>query len=843
MTDSTLETPSPRFGPAPTWARLVVLLLFAAMAWMRLVHIDADPPQDLDWSGGVFFDEGMLAHDARERVLFGRAPVDDWSDVYVSPVLSYLKRATFVLFGVGIAQVRLVPVAFSLATLALVYFLAKHANGWRFGILAMCLLGFAHVFAMFNRVGLTETSVLFVMVLAAFFWLEAWARLDVRTGTATLTNASLVCFAAAGASTFLSYVWKSYPSFLTVPFVALLVLTRRRPTGANQLPPRAAAAAAAAIVLGALLVALPWYVLFVRRYAPQIHQAMQFYESQSIPTSLRQLVANVVELSFFRVFARDPAMLYLAAGYLGLLIHRSFHAPERLVPFDVFFGLWFVAHFAFDAILNYQPVRYHVPVMPAMSILMARAIAEGARLRALPFPPRLRWVAFPFLWIWLALFTSHLPLPFDVLWRQLAGARARPPSGAQVLAFWLVAAAAVLLALTLIGRFVRRREIALPRLVAPALLGVAPLVCFAAIEGRDYLEWVMHPKHLVRDRSHELGARLHDRWIAGLAAPELALENRLHALHVYPSFFNDHDLFGRFPITHLLLDSHQREQTFYFATYPETMRRAVLIDAFPLASANFVLLSLAEPFVERTESPTAVAGDPTSFTASARIVNPPRGDAREVQLGWTLIPETPPGTESPPPRITGPPSEPILLAPGASHDFPIRGVAPPGTSHLLAYVLPPHRATLAARFFDHESGALEPDPDAEFGEAWHTGVAAGRKAYALYGPYLQFGPGRIHTYVRLRSGRKKAAGAIARIEVARGMGRGVLWSRELTSNELVANGPYTVHELEYLHDQTQNLEFRVYTFGRADLWVDRVTIEYAPGAPADGTIVVPSGPT
>ncbi len=843
MTESTFAAQPRRFGPSPTWARIGVLALFAALAWMRLVHITADPPTDLDWSGGVFFDEGMLAHDARERVLFGRPPVDDWSDVYVSPVLACVKRATFALVGVGIAQVRLIPVAFSLVTLALVYFLAKHAYGWRFGVLATCLLGFGHVFAMFNRVGLTETSVLTVMVLATFFWLEAWARFDYGAGPPALTRASLACFAAAGACAFLSYVWKSYPSFLTVPFVALALLTRRRPVSANQLSPRVACAAAAAIVVGALVVALPWYVFFVRRYAPQIHQAMQFYESQSLPTSFRQLLANVVDLSFFRVFSRDPAMLYLAAGYLGVLIHRAFHAPERLAPFDAFFGLWFVAHFAFDAILNYQPVRYHVPVIPAMCVLMARAIAEGMRLRAIPFPPRMRWAAVPFLWLWLAIFASHLPVPFDALWRQVAGSRAKPLSGAQVLAFWGAAAAVLLIAVTLAGRVLRRRAIALPRVIAILLLGVAPLLVFAVDEGRDYFDWLENPTHLVRDRSHDLGARLHDRWIAGLAAPELALENRLHALHVYPGFFNDRDLFGRFPITHLLLDSHQREQTFYFVTYPEVMRRAALVDAFPLASANFVLLSLVEPYIESSTPMQAAPGDPAAFTASARIANPERGDARDVQLGWTLIPETPPGAESPPPRITGPVSEPVSLAPGSSQDFPIAGTAPPGTSHLLVYALPPHRATLAARFFDHESGAMEPDPNAEFGEAWHTGVAHGRKAYALYGPYLQFGPGRIHTYVRLRAGRKKAAGAIARIEVSRGMGRGVLWSRELGTSELPDDGPYSVHELEYLHDQTQNLEFRVYTFGRADLWVDRVTIEYAPGAMGERTIVVPGGPT
>ncbi len=832
--------PAGTAGPSPAGARWLVIALFGLMALVRLVHIDADPPPDLDWSGGVFFDEGMLAHNARDRVLFGHPPVDEWNDVFVSPVLSYLKWGTLRLLGVGIAQVRIIPIAFSLGILALVYFMAKHAGGWRFGLLTVSLLGFSYLFVMFNRLGLTETSVLFFMVLSAFLWLEGWGRFRRAGDPARLPGSSAAFFVAAGAATFLSYVWKSYPSFVPVPFATLAVLCRRDEQGGRAIEPRAALAAALALAAGVAIVLVPWYALFYVRYAAQIQHAMSFYERQSLPHDLHELAANLGDLSFFRVFFRDPVLLYLSFGFVGVLIHRFFHAPRRLEAFDVFFGLWYVAHFLFDAILSYTPVRYHVPVIPPMCVLAAHALTQGVRSRELRLPPRVGLASFPVLWLWLGCFLAHLPLSLQPIWEHLASDPTQPLPGTTKLAVWL-AIAGLLLALDAVaGRRMRRRDLVIPATTALWLLGVAPLAYTGAVQARDYLKWALQPQYQIRDLSRDLGNRFGDAWMAGLAAPELGLENGMHTLHVYKDFFNDRDLFARFPISYLLLDSRQREQYFYYTTYPDAVRPAALLDAFPISYGNFFLLSLVEPELHDLRLDPIELGS-SRFSAHATVANPARGLTRDVRVRWSLVPEPQPKAITPPVAVLGPESAPITLTAGTAVPLDLEGNLSAGPAHLVVFLEPPHRATIEARFFDHQTGILANDPRALDGLAWQSGAAKNRACYSTYGPYLKFGPGRIHAWFRLRAGVPEERGPLARIEIARPGGRGVLLSRNLGPAELPAGADYTTPELDYFHDQYESLEFRVFTFARSDLWVDQVTIEVSPGIWVDAAL--PAAPS
>ena len=60
----------------------IVLIIFIVLFGLRLIHITADPPANLSWSGGLFFDEGALAHNARNKVLFGEWKLDEWNDFY-----------------------------------------------------------------------------------------------------------------------------------------------------------------------------------------------------------------------------------------------------------------------------------------------------------------------------------------------------------------------------------------------------------------------------------------------------------------------------------------------------------------------------------------------------------------------------------------------------------------------------------------------------------------------------------------------------------------------------------------------------------------------------------------
>jgi hypothetical protein len=143
--------------------RAGLVLVAAVLIGLRVFDLAADPPVDLDWSGGIFFDEGMLAQGARNRILFGDFFQDEWNDFYISPLLSLFKLAVFSVTGIGLIPVRLVPVGFGLLPLALFY-QSRRATGGD-GAARGGPAGCNHVFVMFNR-SATETPVVFFMLLS-----------------------------------------------------------------------------------------------------------------------------------------------------------------------------------------------------------------------------------------------------------------------------------------------------------------------------------------------------------------------------------------------------------------------------------------------------------------------------------------------------------------------------------------------------------------------------------------------------------------------------------------------------------------------------------------------------
>ena len=102
-------------------ALLILLLALAA----RTVHLTADPPKDLCWSLGVFFDEGVYNHNARNQLLFGEWRLDEWNDFYYSAVSTWVKYEVMRVIGVGRAQIRLISIAYSMLSLLFLYLAAK----------------------------------------------------------------------------------------------------------------------------------------------------------------------------------------------------------------------------------------------------------------------------------------------------------------------------------------------------------------------------------------------------------------------------------------------------------------------------------------------------------------------------------------------------------------------------------------------------------------------------------------------------------------------------------------------------------------------------------------------
>ncbi len=871
-----------------------ILLLLLFLISLRIIHLTADPPANLDWSGGVFFDEGMLAHGARNKILFGRWDLDEWNDFYISPILAYVKWLVFYMAGVGIAQVRLVPLFFSSLSLIFFYLTFKESFDRKVASLALFLLGFNYLFLMFNRPGLTETSVVFFMILSAYFWQRGWNQ--VRRGETETQNpspqpgstnsfpgfrisvsqnrVSLIYFFLSGVSCFTAYIFKNLPYLLPVPLLATLLSFHILPqpplsgSSYSRTPLSSYLRILISLLLGMLVPFLIWYTFFYLRYFPSIHQAMSYYKQQSAPRSLDQMLFNISHLPFFDYFMKTPVELFLSFACIGYFIYLFFHnhqqtTPDkeptadnrRLHPIDLFMLCWYLTHFFLFAVITYRPVRYYVPIIPPMCALAARAMMAWGGLRSWRVQKRLSLGSTPFLFFWLTVFLSYGVIPLlyrfarvfslelpDLTWKRGLGISA------------LISVIFIGMMASIFKRWDGQSG-TLPYGVFFTGFLLLPLVATIFINGYQYYEWAAYPQYTVRDISRELGNRLQNAFIAGLGAPTICLENKHRAIHVYENFFNYRNTFDRYPITHLFMGAYNQEVKFYYRQFFPQMQKAVLEKVYPIKDSHFYFYSLVEPSIEkiRISEEKDPAGENGEIEKGELSLSPTRPlnvtlfvrnneytNQRDVKIGWVLHPvplkpeeglSNPLGLENPSGSgdIVALASSPISLQPGEIGQVTLSREVTPGSYNLLAFTLPSYENIFEAEYLDHRIGQKQEDPEAYNGIAWKVSKTGRDRNYAVFGPYLRYPSGYLKVAFRLKTSDNTEDLPIARIDVASEMGREALAIRDLQGGDFKAPGTYEEFELFCYLEDLEKLEFRVLSHGQADIWIDRIRVEFTRG--------------
>jgi 4-amino-4-deoxy-L-arabinose transferase-like glycosyltransferase len=798
-------------------ARAGFVLLVAIFVGLRVFDLTADPPADLDGSGGIYFDEGMLVQGARNKVLFGSFFQDDWNDLYISPLLSLLKLAVLSVTGVGLFQVRIIAVSFGLGSLLLFYLLLRRGAGRETALLGVTLLGCNHIFGMFNRIGLTETPVTFFMLLAGWLWQEAILRLGASRRAPWL-------FFGAGAVAFVAYTVKAFPYF--IPAIALAsVLAWWLPPAAERSPRRSGALPAAALAAGAFIagIVLPlaiWYLGFYRRFAAPIEQASAFYRAQQIPRSTGALLKDLIGSPFFRYFTETPVLLAFSVLFLGLGIFLWFHRRDLVLPLDLFFASWFVAHFAMFAILQYRPVRYYLPIVPPMVALAVRAMVLLGRRAEVRLPDRLAFPALALLLPWLAV-SAYYGLP-QVLalagsWLGLAPPRLAP----ERLAIGAVAGSLAALALAVIlARRFGGRTIPVGSRTAVVACIVLPAALSLSVDAVNWRQWAATRRHVIRDTSRQFGKAIPDAYIAGLGATTISLENRNRAIHAYGKFFNGEETFSRFPITHLFVGGRNREIEFWYSRYPEEMKRARFLRAVAVKKDHYYLYSVSDPTVEAVAGAGpgegSAAGGPVA-TITVRNNDPER--PRDVAAALLLLPV---GGGS---DVVLPAAAARAVPPGGRAELEVPGPLPPGSWRRLAFVPPALESSFEAEYLAHRTGWPMREERASNSEVW----VAAAPGVAISGPNLRYPPGVLQVFFRLGL-EATATGEVAVLRVTADRGRVVLAERRASAAELASAGGFTDIALpRVVLEQEQGLEFTAETLGAAKVRFDQVRVSYTPG--------------
>ena len=531
-----------------------VLLAIAAGALLRGAWLTADPPTHTS-VGIVWHDEGAWVHNARNRALWGTWRTDQWNPVFVSPVFTALEYASFVTFGVGTWQARVVPlVSGLLAVAALAAGLASIA-GRRAAIGGACLLATNYVFVMWNRAALMESTM--TLFLVASWAAYAGAARRPAWGLAAGTFTTLAWFSKAAAAFFVAALVLETAATLTLARSA----TVRRRLGVA--PPTDAAVSAARATLAGLAISAG---LIVAVFVLPHWTEYRFYNWQmSVTRKPSYAIGALIDRASWLPIAQDFFTRMWLALVAAVLATGAIAARWRTaLPAERLLVLWFLVGLLELVVHDAGNERRYVMFIPALVGLAAILVGSPQWLQGVATGRR-RWLALP-----LAIPLAYLVVGSIVRLAFLPEVRAGD-FRLSVRVSALAAAVAGTLILWQWGPIARW----LSRQAIPAR-GAAVLVALVVVgDLGQYSQWAGRRTDFNYRASIEVGRLLPPgTWVHGKLANGLALENRIRPVFVGRGFGNYEDRQTRDDVRYVLT------YTSPYVGYEGRVIRDVL-DAYP----------------------------------------------------------------------------------------------------------------------------------------------------------------------------------------------------------------------------------------------------------------------
>ncbi|HEX6210154.1 MAG TPA: glycosyltransferase family 39 protein [Methylomirabilota bacterium] len=344
-------------------APLLALVLLLAFA-LRVAFPLADPP----WRepiGITWHDEGVWAHNARNKALWGGWRQDEWNPMFVSPVFTGLEYLVFAVAGVGLWQARLVSmIAGALSVLGLAIGLRARADRAPAAAAGALLLAVNYTWVMYGRVALLEAAMVALLV-AAWAW---YAR--ARSWQGGL---------AAGLLALLAFFTKASAAFFLVALGLDCLWTLAPAWRRGRWTPVGPAEVTAAATLGTLAAGTALAIaIFVAPYWDEYaFYNLQVYGARRAAPGLDALVDRA---SWFPVihgfFTRH--WLLTAAAFAGAL--RIVCRHKQSLPGDRLLVLWLVLGSAELVMHDLGNERRYVFLIPPMAALAALLLVEAREL-------------------------------------------------------------------------------------------------------------------------------------------------------------------------------------------------------------------------------------------------------------------------------------------------------------------------------------------------------------------------------------------------------------------------------------------------------------------------------
>ena len=498
-------------GTRKAWAKgLGLACLLVVAAALRLQHIKADPPvllPTISGSAGIYFDEGIYCHNARNKILFGRWITDEWNPVVYNAPLTLVYFLAFKMFGISILTVKALSVLMGLAGI-LFFALGTRAylNSARsLGIAALFALDFYGV--MYNRIGLLENFSSLCFLASFFLFVRARGRLGpvfflgMTTAVAVLSKYLFAYFLISTALAVAYEAWRRSDRRLLLSFLA-----------------------------GGLAVGLPWFFGIYLAFRPTFGKIGAGWGILSLPRSVGQAWSNLVHNPLPRYLQLAPAATFFLILFGGLVLLKLVR-PKRvpLEPVDVFVLFWIIGGVLSMGLLNYRPLRYYVPLLPALFLAGSLLLRDRDAVRR---EARSFWL--------LTLVPAALLFPVLRMMTSRPSAFFTFPPGLRALIY--LSLAGTILYLTL--RKGSRRPVL--EVVLAGLMLAGPLFLYER-------HFFRAPTYDLERASRFLQTLPPGSVVMGQEAPRLTLGTPFRSLLAYENWFNDRDPFTRFKPTHLIV--------------------------------------------------------------------------------------------------------------------------------------------------------------------------------------------------------------------------------------------------------------------------------------------------
>ncbi len=355
---------------------------------MRLVHINADGPQDLTMSAATYTDEGFKTYDSRNMVLFGDwkwTPEDEYEGWNTKSPLTVLPHTwIFRHFGASYASIRFLSVLYASATMVLLFlFLARNYD--RLTALAgLILFGTNYFAAMFNRLGMYESHLIFYIMASVLGFSEFFRPFRGRRETES--EGSYAAKKIFFRSVFFLIGFLGFAGGFFVKRNLLIVVPAMAPAALLYICNRYKASER--IMNGVFIIFIAAFCLI---YLPFAHLDQLKVNLAFLLMSYKIFGQSVAAFLPFTAF--DPLQNVLAKGiymefiflhpftfFFGILfsllsVHQYIFGGRRNTA-DLFLASWLLFGLLFTTVMYYSPSRYYLLMVIPLVALAARVITN-----------------------------------------------------------------------------------------------------------------------------------------------------------------------------------------------------------------------------------------------------------------------------------------------------------------------------------------------------------------------------------------------------------------------------------------------------------------------------------